>query len=222
MEHLFKKTKSTNGFTLIEMMVAVSIFAIIMTISMGALLNIISLNKKSQAVKTIMNNLNFALEEMSRDLRFGAGYDCVKRGVGYSSSGSNCSSFSVNSPPTYVSFKFHGIRDLPGVTRTISYYLVPLAQPLNGDNNCSQIWKYSFDGTNVSDNPITAPEVCIQDNYTHSASSGLKLYVISPGTGISDNTQARVLILVSGYTGTGKTQTVFNLQTTVTERQLNI
>ncbi|MDD5068137.1 MAG: type II secretion system protein [Candidatus Pacebacteria bacterium] len=221
-----KKLKQTSGFTLIEMMVAVSIFAIVMTISMAALLNIIALNKKSQAVKTIMNNLNFAMEEMSRDIRFGLNYEC--NSVGYyvlSTPGHNHAGDGCNPPGTpfhYVSFTFEGIRD---PNKIVYYYLK--SHDVGTDTNCSQIWKYTTkpDGTLIGNNPITAPEVCIQD--THAPTSddginGLKFYVLDASVSDLANKQARVLVIVSGYTGSGKSKTMFNLQTTETQRQLNI
>lgn len=67
---------NTQGFTLIELMVSVTIFIIVMTISLGALLSISTAERKAEAVKTLMNNLNFALESMTRTIRTGYDYDC--------------------------------------------------------------------------------------------------------------------------------------------------
>ncbi len=184
-----KEEKGKDGFTLIEMMVAVSIFAIIMTISMGALLNIINLNRKSQSVKTIMNNLNFALEEMSRDIRFGYNY---------------CEGLDACRNTDAITFKFKGIRDS---LHDVTYYAQ--SQTVGDDNDCKQIMKKT--SIDLVGNPITAPEVCIKN---------LAFTAFNPSN--TDASQARVLITLGGYAGTGKTQTVFNLQTTVTERQLDI
>ncbi len=63
--------KFTTGFTLIEMMVSVAIFAIVVTISMGAILTVVDSNKKAQSMKSVMNNLNFALETMTRTIKTG-------------------------------------------------------------------------------------------------------------------------------------------------------
>jgi len=65
-----------KGFTLIEMMTAVSVFLVVMTISMGAILSIFDANRKSESSKTVMDNLNFAVEAMSREIRFGKNYHC--------------------------------------------------------------------------------------------------------------------------------------------------
>lgn len=65
-----------KGFTLIEMMTAVSVFLVIMTISMGAILSIFDANRKAESSKIVMDNLNFAIETMSREIRFGKNYHC--------------------------------------------------------------------------------------------------------------------------------------------------
>lgn len=70
-----KKNKKL-GFTLIEIMVAVSIFALVMMVAIGAVLSIVAANKKAQALNSVITNLNFALEGMMRDLRTGYEYDC--------------------------------------------------------------------------------------------------------------------------------------------------
>jgi prepilin-type N-terminal cleavage/methylation domain-containing protein len=88
MKNLFKKLKIYNrssGFTLIEMIVAVSIFTIVVFISIGSLLSISDANKKSNSLRTVMDNLNFAMENMSRSIRTGDNYLC--NGVGNCPSG---------------------------------------------------------------------------------------------------------------------------------------
>ena len=52
-------------------MVAVSIFAIVVTIAMGAIFTVVDANKKAQSLKSVMNNLNFALETITRTIKTG-------------------------------------------------------------------------------------------------------------------------------------------------------
>lgn len=63
--------KSEAGFTLIEMIVSVGLFSIVMVIMLGAVLTIVDVNRKSQTLTTVMNNLNFALESMTRTIKTG-------------------------------------------------------------------------------------------------------------------------------------------------------
>lgn len=67
----------SQGFTLLEMIVAIFIFSIVVTIASGAMLSMINANRKAQALKTVMNNVNLALDSMSRDIRFGTNYTLV-------------------------------------------------------------------------------------------------------------------------------------------------
>src|SRR3990167_7936548 len=65
-----------KGFTLIELMVAISIFIVVMMISMGSIIGVFDANRKSRSLKTVLNNLNMAVESMSKEMRFGKNYHC--------------------------------------------------------------------------------------------------------------------------------------------------
>lgn len=74
------KTKSkqhSHGFTLIEMIVSLGVFSIIVTIAVGALLALISGNQKLQGEQSIMTNISFALDSMTREIRTGYFYVCA-------------------------------------------------------------------------------------------------------------------------------------------------
>lgn len=66
-----------SGFTLIESMVAIAIFTIVMVIGISALLNVNNTNKKSQNLRTIIDSLNFTMEDMARNFKLGSYYHCV-------------------------------------------------------------------------------------------------------------------------------------------------
>ncbi len=73
-----QKNKNINtGFTLIEIMVATSIFMMIMLIALGALVISSDTAKKAQAMRTAMDNISFAMESMTRSLRTGTDYTCI-------------------------------------------------------------------------------------------------------------------------------------------------
>lgn len=63
--------RSARGFTLIEMIVSLSLFISVMTVAASSMLSIIDANRKSQATNTAVDNLNFVIEDMSRSLRTG-------------------------------------------------------------------------------------------------------------------------------------------------------
>jgi len=68
--------QNNKGFTIIETMIAISLFLIIVTIGMGSLLNANLLHQKSQDMRSIMDSLSFIMEDMSRNLRTGYDYHC--------------------------------------------------------------------------------------------------------------------------------------------------
>lgn len=70
------RQKITAGFTLIEMIVSLAIFSIIITMAIGALLALISNNQRLQGEQSVMTNLTFALDSMTREIRMGYNYVC--------------------------------------------------------------------------------------------------------------------------------------------------
>jgi prepilin-type N-terminal cleavage/methylation domain-containing protein len=72
--------KIKKGFTLVEMLIAVGLFTLIASISLGAILNIFDANRRNQSSKTVVDNLNFSIENMARTVRFGTNYHCGSTG----------------------------------------------------------------------------------------------------------------------------------------------
>jgi len=72
-----RKTTTSNrqGFTLIEMMVAVSIFVIVAFIVVSTLLTMSYAYKKAQKMRLLMDNLGFSLQSMSLNIREGINYN---------------------------------------------------------------------------------------------------------------------------------------------------
>lgn len=68
--------RHNQGFTLIELLTAISIFAIVMTVSLGSITGVFDANRKSRSLKAVINNLNLAMETMSKEMRFGRNYHC--------------------------------------------------------------------------------------------------------------------------------------------------
>ena len=71
-----KYSARSAGFTLVEMIVAVALFAVVMLVSVGALLSLTAANRKAQALQSVINNLNVALDGMVRSIRMGSDYHC--------------------------------------------------------------------------------------------------------------------------------------------------
>src|SRR3989338_2009574 len=71
------KIKNLNaGYTIIEMMVAISVFLVVVMSVMNALLNANVIHNKSEDMRSVLDNLSFIMEDMSRNLRTGSNYRC--------------------------------------------------------------------------------------------------------------------------------------------------
>ncbi|KND49169.1 MAG: putative Type IV pilus pilin [Parcubacteria bacterium C7867-008] len=68
---------SRSGFSLIELIVSVGLFAVVMLISTGAYLSLVSLDRKARATNDLVTNLSFAIDTMERSLRTGSDFTCT-------------------------------------------------------------------------------------------------------------------------------------------------
>jgi len=180
-----------RGFTLIEIIVALALFMTVALISAGALLSVADANRKAQVLKSVMNNLNFALESMSREIRVGSNFYCNVVLEGTTPSGitnpRNCDEGGGN----FLAF-------LSSSGSQIIYRL-------NGN-----LIEKSIDG-GISYVGLTAPEVSID------SATGLRFYVTGALAG--DNFQPRIVITLSGEAGNkDKIVTNFDIQTTISQR----
>ncbi len=66
-----------SGFTLIEVLVSLSIFTIVVTISVSALYSLIDANARSRNSQSVATNLSFMLDSMTREIRTGSHYYCA-------------------------------------------------------------------------------------------------------------------------------------------------
>ena len=98
-----------RGFTLVELIVSVGLFALVMLIATGAYFALIALDRQARATNQVVSNLSFAMDTMTRGIRTGANYKCLNAqedAEGNSSSGA-CTSFSytdtvLNTTVSYI------------------------------------------------------------------------------------------------------------------------
>lgn len=75
------KNRGNRGFSLIELIVASSVFIVVMVMSSGAVFTVFNSNQKSKNLRSVMDNLNLSLESMTRSIRFGRNYHCGSSGT---------------------------------------------------------------------------------------------------------------------------------------------
>ncbi len=176
-----------------EMMVAIAVFSVVMVTAMSALLNVIDANNKARAIKTAINNISFALEGISKDMRMGTDYACARDNEpsGDCSDGGNIIKY--KSPKAtgagFVYYKFDNSGPVGVIQQCIEV----------GATNCD------FNGPYQS---ITSGEVDINN---------LTFYVLN-SAGITN--QPKMIMTIKGEAGVkDKIKTEFDLQTSVSQRK---
>jgi prepilin-type N-terminal cleavage/methylation domain-containing protein len=184
-----------KGFTLIELLVSVAIFTIVMVVALGALLAVAESDRKAQTLKTITNNLGFALESMARNTRTGVDYHCGSLAGGDCPNGDDYFAFT----PVCT----QGSCPLP---QTV--YAFGQGSECPNDTGCLR--RNTNGGAGGDWEVITAPEVIVEDT---------TFYLVGSLLGSADNIQPRVTITIVGYVQVSEAQqSAFNIQTTVTQR----
>lgn len=69
-----------NGFSLIELIVSVGIFALVATFAIGSLLTLTNAQRKAAALQSAFDNVRFAIEAVAKDIRTGTNYQCMNAG----------------------------------------------------------------------------------------------------------------------------------------------
>lgn len=190
------------GFTLIEMMVAVALFAIVMLIAGATLFSLVYANRKAEALQSVVNNLNISLDEMVRNMREGSNYRCGSSIEAENNApGNNCT---ASNPANIIYFTPFGMPsdDLPKDDWGYAYDSAGLVCPAGRicENKNGTGWT-----------PITSPEVQIQS---------LAFYVVGTAPGTS---QPKVIFTIKGQAGTqASTFSTFDIQATAVQRELNL
>lgn len=73
--------KQHSGFTLMEVMVSVSIFTIIVTIGIGSLLTVNKTLLKTRSERQAIDSFSYAVDTMTRRLRTGMNYESSYEGI---------------------------------------------------------------------------------------------------------------------------------------------
>ena len=187
---------TSRGFTLVEMIVAIGLFSIVMVVSVGALLALVNANRKAQALQSVMNNLNIALDGMARSIRMGNNYDGSTGCTGNTGDVNDCTGGS-----TMFVFQPYGDASDP--------------QWIYNFNSATNRIERSTSGSISGAAPITAPEVSIDE---------MLFYVVGTKRGDGDTVQPKVVIVIKGSAGVpgSASRTTFHLQAAAVQRVLDL
>lgn len=193
------------GFTLIELLVSMTLFIVVLTMSIGALMVIVNANAKAQNTQESVSNIQFALDSMSREIRTGTSYYCAT---------------SAPSSPR------GGYTDVADCSKGSFLSIIEGGKSLTGSSEyANRRIEYRY---NASDRSIerrirnsswvrmTNPTISINAMYFNVSGT-------APKSSGSNASQPNVTIFISGtVSGVGETSSTFMLQTTVTQRVLDI
>jgi prepilin-type N-terminal cleavage/methylation domain-containing protein len=196
--HQYKYPNALMGFSLIELLVSMTIFSVVMTMAAGTLLVLLDANAKAQNKQQILNNLTIAIDSMSREIRTGYNYFCA------SSAPSSPPAEDVEqdcSPGQYLAIVEAG----DSLTRGAA--LPRIEYRYNGSE---QSIERRLPGGSWQ--PITASNTDITN-----------AQFIVTGTAGGDDEQPTVTIFIQGQAGQlAETDVEFEIQTSVTQRPLDI
>lgn len=198
-----KNLKNTqSGFTLVEVMIAVAIFTIVVTIGIGAVLDAINQHRNTSSTRTVMDSLTFMMEDMSRNIRLGSNVRCLPSGgsgVDYdATSGAVFPQDCATGGNKILLNDLHGNHLIYGISSSGAVY-----KQVGDVATTAQI--------------ISPPEVSMDTTLSGFIVRGSAKSTSS----VSDNSQPTVLMHISGTVTVKSVATKFALQTTIALRALD-
>lgn len=202
--HLHKRIKA---FTLVEILVVLALFSAITSLSLGSLINVRSISNRLKDQESVFDNLNFSLQIMTRDIRFGSAYYCID------SLPTNITELRRDCPHggsggTVLMFK---PTDVTSSTDRVMYYI------RNGI-----VYKDEYFGGSTTTLQITSDEVSVKNLkfFVTGALTAVPGDTLNDGGGF-DYKQPLITIVISGVIKNARTNskpTNFDIQTSVSSR----
>lgn len=199
MTHSVTKLK---GFTLIEILVSLSVFTVVITIAVGAFLSLLGASKGVQGEQSVMTTLTFVLDSMTREIRTGKSYYCNTRSALTGAPAASSTVRDCENGSDGLSIIESGSSITAGASsKRVAYYF---------DSTNNSIMRRVGNGTPQS---IVSDGISISDAQFFVTGTDR----LSPAN--SNINQPTVTIVIEAQDETGATST---LQTTVTQRELDI
>ena len=187
-------TSRQSGFTLVELMVSLMIFIVVVLAAVGSLYTVNSASRKVQAMRSVLDNLSFAIESISRTVRTSNSVVC---GGSLNLSGNPNCPFASQATNSMLL-----VDSTIGETQLVEYRL-----GYYGSGNGTIQKRVQEGGIWTNWVSLTAPEINIQK---------FSFYV--DGASSLDASQARVQVFVQGVAIAGGTTSPFAVQTYISER----
>ncbi|MFA6515399.1 MAG: type II secretion system protein [Candidatus Paceibacterota bacterium] len=196
MTRLKRQQNKKAGFTLIELMVATVVFTSIMLASMGSLFVTLNAARNSKAMRLAMDNVNFAMESMTRSIRMGTYYYCVLNGETMPSNNDVTSYQNCSNGGTLIAF-------VPQKTYSSNRVGYKLTSRTDGSGTHS-LQRCDIDG-------------CV-DIVSSAVDIEKLLFFVNGSAPLPDTTQASVYIIIKGTVTVKGVPTSFAIQTMASQR----
>lgn len=211
-----QKNKKKSGFTLVEVMVATSLFIIVVLMSIQSLITVSRSNQLTQRVREQMDTISFVMEDMVRNVRLGTRFQCFD--------GSQNADISVphscpivnpaNGSQMSFKFAFEGFSgDSTDPNDQVVYWFNP--DPVTGDYYLYKSKEGDGAITDAKFKKMTSALIQID-----ASKSGFSVFNAeqSDDTVAPDTVQTRILLRITGNVQYQKHIVPFNVQTTVSPR----
>lgn len=198
------QTHNQTGFTLVEMLVSLALFTTIATMAVGTLLILINGNSRVVGEQVTLTSLSFALDSMTREIRTGSEYYCgsIAQVTGVGVYGSPTAVQSCTGGNVALSFREAGESITGGGSDSrIAYYF---------ENN--RLWRKV--GSSAAQEIVTNDVLITEGRFVVTGATPL-------GTG-NEIVQPSVTILIEAQASSSDTTKNFTLQSTVTQRALDL
>ena len=197
------KKDAGKGYSLVETLVAVALFSVVISIAIAGLALITDANRRAEAARRIIDNLDFVVEDMVRTVRQGNRYHCgllseyddeVAAGQNGIGNARDCIE------GEYLAFEASG----GDIT----------------DSSDQVVFRFNDGAIEKTTDPINGTFVQVSDPLIEI--QNLKFYVV--GSLSNDVTPSRVILVLKAATGRENfiDRTVFNIQTTITQRATDL
>ena len=207
--------KKANGFTMLEMIVSVGVFATVAVLAVTSLLALTNAQKKALTLQSVQDNLRFSIEAIARDLRQGdflycgdtlqdipTDLDAIGLPRAKDCTGKQAITF-VDRDNNVTTYRIGDASQLP-------------VSSCGADHLCiEKSIRKGTDGTFASkyaEAPVFFPVTSLDIEINR-----FDLYVV--GSDRQDQIEPRVTIVVEGIVGTGGSTSEFHLQTTISSHR---
>jgi prepilin-type N-terminal cleavage/methylation domain-containing protein len=194
--------KNQRGFTLVELMVSLMLFTIVVLAAVGSLYTVNNASRKVQAMRSVIDNLNFAVESMSRTIRTGNAVACGGESNLPDLGGNPNCPFDDQSPRDILY-----IDSTLGTDQEVEYRLETSLAGVSTGAIQKRTKEGGFWGNWFN---ITAPEINVQK---------LSFYV--NGATVDDLVQPNVMIFVEGVATVNEETQPFAIQTYLSQRAVD-